>query len=51
MFINSWYPAEESANLVAGQPLKVRMLGLQFVLWRDESGSGYHGATSTWNCF
>jgi len=38
MFINFWYPAEESANLVAGQPLKVRMLGLQFVLWRDESG-------------
>jgi phenylpropionate dioxygenase-like ring-hydroxylating dioxygenase large terminal subunit len=38
MFINFWYPAEESANLVAGTPLKVRMLGLQFVLWRDGAG-------------
>jgi phenylpropionate dioxygenase-like ring-hydroxylating dioxygenase large terminal subunit len=38
MFINFWYPAEESRNLVAGQPLKVQMLGLSFVLWRDEQG-------------
>jgi len=38
MFINFWYPAEESKN-VSNEPLKVQMLGLQFVLWRDEEGS------------
>jgi phenylpropionate dioxygenase-like ring-hydroxylating dioxygenase large terminal subunit len=37
MFINFWYPAEESENITAA-PLKVQMLGLQFVLWRDEDG-------------
>jgi len=37
MFINFWYPAEESEN-VTDAPLKVQMLGLQFVLWRDEKG-------------
>ena len=38
MFINFWYPAEESINLTADKPLKVQMLGLQFVLWRDTDG-------------
>jgi phenylpropionate dioxygenase-like ring-hydroxylating dioxygenase large terminal subunit len=37
MFINFWYPAEESHN-VTDAPLKVQMLGLPFVLWRDEGG-------------
>ena len=37
MFINFWYPAEQSEN-VTTEPLKVQMLGLQFVLWRDEAG-------------
>jgi phenylpropionate dioxygenase-like ring-hydroxylating dioxygenase large terminal subunit len=37
MFINFWYPAEESKNLT-DNPLKVRMLGLDFVLWRDQEG-------------
>lgn len=37
MFMNFWYPAEESAN-VTNAPLKTQMLGLPFVLWRDESG-------------
>ena len=37
MFINFWYPAEESDN-VTNAPLKVQMLGLKFVLWRDEDG-------------
>ena len=37
MFVNFWYPAEESAN-VTDAPLRVKMLGLQFVLWRDEDG-------------
>lgn len=38
MFINFWYPAEESEN-VTREPLKVQMLGLKFVLWRDEDGT------------
>jgi phenylpropionate dioxygenase-like ring-hydroxylating dioxygenase large terminal subunit len=37
MFINFWYPAEESEKITR-EPLKVQMLGLQFVLWRDEKG-------------
>lgn len=37
MFMNFWYPAEESKN-VTNEPLKTQMLGLPFVLWRDESG-------------
>ena len=37
MFMNFWYPAEES-DKVTNQPMKVRMLGLPFVLWRDEDG-------------
>jgi len=40
MFINFWYPAEEAAN-VTNQPLKVQMLGLWFVLWRDEDGKAH----------
>lgn len=38
MFINSWYVAERSRNLTAGRPLKVRMLGRDFVLFRDAAG-------------
>jgi phenylpropionate dioxygenase-like ring-hydroxylating dioxygenase large terminal subunit len=37
MFINFWYPAEESEK-VTDKPLKVRLLGLDFVLWRDSGG-------------
>lgn len=37
MFVNFWYPAEESAR-VGNAPLKVRMLGFDFVLWRDTAG-------------
>jgi phenylpropionate dioxygenase-like ring-hydroxylating dioxygenase large terminal subunit len=37
MFINFWYPAEESEK-ITDTPLRVQMLGLQFVLWRDERG-------------
>ncbi|MDJ0926925.1 MAG: aromatic ring-hydroxylating dioxygenase subunit alpha [Gammaproteobacteria bacterium] len=40
MFINFWYPAEESEQ-VTRDPLKVQMLGLQFVLWRDENGTAH----------
>ena len=45
MFMNFWYPAEESSTLT-DKPLKVRMLGLEFVLWRDESGRA-HCASNT----
>jgi phenylpropionate dioxygenase-like ring-hydroxylating dioxygenase large terminal subunit len=38
MFINFWYPAEWSEQL-ADQPLKRRMLGQDFVLFRDSSGT------------
>ncbi len=40
MFINFWYPAVESKNL-ADKPLKRRMLGQDFVLWRDEEGKAH----------
>jgi phenylpropionate dioxygenase-like ring-hydroxylating dioxygenase large terminal subunit len=38
MFMNFWYPAEESKNL-GHEPMKVQMLGLWFVLWRDKDGT------------
>lgn len=37
MFINFWYAAQWS-DQVGSQPLKLRMLGQDFVLWRDGSG-------------
>jgi len=40
MFMNFWYPAEESTN-VGNAPLKVQMLGLEFVLWRDDAGQAH----------
>lgn len=40
MFMNFWYPAEESKALT-DQPLKVQMLGLWFVLWRDSEGKAH----------
>ena len=40
MFINFWYPAVESGKL-EGAPLKRRMLGQDFVLWRDEDGQAH----------
>ena len=38
MFINFWYCAARSADLGDG-PFKVRMLGQDFVLFRDSSGT------------
>lgn len=38
MLINNWYVAAESADVVAGTPKKVRMLGFDFVLFRDSAG-------------
>jgi phenylpropionate dioxygenase-like ring-hydroxylating dioxygenase large terminal subunit len=40
MFINFWYPAEQSSALT-DKPLKVQMLGLTFVLWRDGQGRAH----------
>ena len=40
MFINFWYPAVESEKL-EDKPLKQRMLGQDFVLWRDEEGQAH----------
>jgi phenylpropionate dioxygenase-like ring-hydroxylating dioxygenase large terminal subunit len=37
MIVNQWYVAEEAAN-IGSTPKKVRMLGLDFALFRDESG-------------
>ena len=40
MFINFWYPAAESDN-VTTQPTKVRMLGQDMVVFRDEQGQAH----------
>jgi hypothetical protein len=37
MFINFWYAAEQIEN-VTDQPVAVRMLGQNFVLFRDAQG-------------
>ena len=37
MYINFWYPAEWSKDLT-DEPAKVRMLGQDFVLFRDSEG-------------
>lgn len=37
MFINFWYPAEQ-ASAIGTKPVKVRMLGQNFVLFRDDAG-------------
>ena len=40
MFINFWYAAEQSKK-VAAKPVAVKMLGQNFVLYRDESGAAH----------
>ena len=37
MFINFWYPAEQ-ASALGQKPVRVRMLGQNFVLFRDSAG-------------
>lgn len=37
MFINFWYPADQSKH-IGSEPVKRRMLGQDFVLWRDDAG-------------
>lgn len=41
MFINFWYVAAKTSEVGFGaeRPLKVRMLGHQFALWRDKAGT------------
>lgn len=36
MFINFWYPADQSEH-IGSEPVKRRMLGQDFVLWRDSN--------------
>src|SRR3546814_14787327 len=38
MLINNWYVASEASEVVMGSPRKVRMLGFDFVLFRDGTG-------------
>lgn len=40
MFMNFWYPAEQSSALT-DKPIKVQMLGLWFALWRDSAGKAH----------
>jgi phenylpropionate dioxygenase-like ring-hydroxylating dioxygenase large terminal subunit len=39
MIINNWYVAAESADVKPGEPYGVRMLGCDFVLFRQEDGA------------
>jgi len=41
MFINFWYPAIRSDELAAGKPLYRKMLGQDFVLFRDSKGAAH----------
>jgi phenylpropionate dioxygenase-like ring-hydroxylating dioxygenase large terminal subunit len=38
MIINQWYVAAEAAEITSAAPKKVKLLGLDFVLFRDEAG-------------
>ncbi len=38
LLINTWYVAMPEAQIEAGKPRRVRMLGLDFVLFRDDAG-------------
>lgn len=40
MYINFWYPAAPAADITE-KPLKLRMLGQDFVLWRDSKGDAH----------
>ena len=41
MYINFWYAMEESKNVNADKPLKVKRLMQNFVLFRDENGQAH----------
>ncbi|MDJ0926008.1 MAG: aromatic ring-hydroxylating dioxygenase subunit alpha [Gammaproteobacteria bacterium] len=39
MYINFWYPIARSEEVTADKPLRVELLGLPFVAFRDEDGT------------
>jgi phenylpropionate dioxygenase-like ring-hydroxylating dioxygenase large terminal subunit len=41
MFINFWYVAARSEELSAERPIRRRMLGHDFALWRDSGGAAH----------
>jgi len=41
MYINFWYPIARSEEVSADKPLRVQLLGLPFVTFRDEDGKAH----------
>jgi len=41
MYINFWYPIARSADIADDKPLRVELLGLPFVAFRDTKGEAY----------
>ena len=41
MYINFWYPIARATEVTAEKPLKVQLLGLPFVAFRDEQGAAH----------
>lgn len=41
MYINFWYPVAQSKEIKTDAPLKVQILGLQFVAFRDTDGAAH----------
>jgi phenylpropionate dioxygenase-like ring-hydroxylating dioxygenase large terminal subunit len=41
MYINFWYPIARSNEIIAEKPLKVQLLSLPFVAFRDEQGAAH----------
>ncbi len=41
MYINFWYPIARADELVKDKPMRVELLGLPFVAFRDESGAAH----------
>ena len=41
MYINFWYPVCTSEELANDQPLRIKLLGLQFVAFRDTEGQAH----------
>jgi phenylpropionate dioxygenase-like ring-hydroxylating dioxygenase large terminal subunit len=41
MYINFWYPIAKAEEITADKPLRVELLGLPFVAFRDEEGDAH----------
>ena len=41
MYINFWYPIARSEEIAADKPLRINLLGLSFVAFRDEDGAAH----------